>query len=76
MEMQDRNYGWTMEMQVRAIEQGLRILEVPVTYRVRAAGVNKVSGNLKASVAAGIKIISTVFRLWLKRRNASRRGTQ
>jgi glycosyltransferase involved in cell wall biosynthesis len=71
IQMQERNYGWTIEMQVRAIEEGLRILEVPVSYRLRAAGVNKVSGNLKASIAAGIKIISTVFRLWLRRRTAS-----
>ncbi|MEO8129875.1 MAG: glycosyltransferase family 2 protein [Bryobacteraceae bacterium] len=73
MNMQERNYGWTIEMQVRAVEQGLRIQEVPVTYRVRLAGVNKVSGNLRASVAAGIKIISTVCRLWLTRHSASRR---
>jgi len=59
-------------MQVRAVEQRLRIEEVPVTYRVRAAGVNKVSGNLRASAAAGVKIISTVCRLWLTRRTASR----
>lgn len=76
LHMQERNYGWTIEMQVRAIEERLRILEVPVSYRIRAAGVNKVSGNLRASVAAGIKIISTVFRLWLRRRNASRQEIQ
>ena len=76
MNMQERNYGWTIEMQIRAVEQRLRIMEVPVTYRVRAAGVNKVSGNLRASVAAGIKIISTVFRLWLTRRTASKSENQ
>lgn len=76
MNMRERNYGWTIEMQIRAVEQRLRILEVPVTYRVRAAGVNKVSGNLRASMAAGTKIISTVFRLWLTRRTASRPDTQ
>jgi glycosyltransferase involved in cell wall biosynthesis len=63
--MQDRNYGWTVEMQVRALQQGLRVIEVPVSYRVRQAGVNKVSGNLVASVKAGWKIITTVLRLWL-----------
>jgi glycosyltransferase involved in cell wall biosynthesis len=66
MGMRERNYGWTIEMQIRAIEKRLRILEIPVTYRVRAAGENKVSGNLRASIAAGTKIISTVFRLWLR----------
>ena len=67
MQMQDRNYGWTVEMQVRALELGLRVLEVPVSYRKRAAGVNKVSGNLKASVRAGWIILRTVFRLWWRR---------
>lgn len=75
LNMQHRNYGWTMEMQVRAVEEGLRILEVPITYRVRAAGVNKVSGNLRASLEAGATIISTVFRLWLRSRFAGHRRT-
>ena len=72
LQMRERNYGWTIEMQVRALEHGLRVMEVPVTYRVRAAGENKVSGNLRASMAAGTKIISTVFRL----RSASRSRNQ
>jgi len=76
MNMRERNYGWTIEMQIRAVEQRLRILEVPVSYRVRLAGVNKVSGNLRASIAAGVKIISTVFRLWLSRRSASKSEIQ
>jgi len=68
MQMQDRNYGWTVEMQVRALEHGLRIVEVPVSYRKRAAGVNKVSGNPKASIHAGWIILRTVFRLWWRRK--------
>ena len=71
LDMRDRNYGWTIEMQVRALERGLRVMEVPVSYRVRVAGENKVSGNLKASLRAGVKIIWTVLRLWLRRRTAS-----
>ena len=67
LRMQDRNYGWTVEMQVRALEHGLRIQEVPVSYRKRAAGVNKVSGNLRASVHAGWVILRTVLRLWWTR---------
>jgi hypothetical protein len=59
--MQDRNYGWTIEMQIKAVQQGLRIEEIPVSYRNRI-GVSKVSGNLKASILAGIKILWTVFR--------------
>jgi hypothetical protein len=67
MNMRDRNYGWTVEMQVRALQQGLRVLEVPISYRKRAAGVNKVSGNLAASLRAGRIILQTVFRLWWRR---------
>ena len=70
LRMQDRNYGWTVEMQVRALEQGLRVLEVPVSYRKRAAGVNKVSGNLRASLRAGWIILKTVFCLWWRRPKA------
>jgi hypothetical protein len=72
LQMCDRNYGWTMEMQVRALQEELRILEVPVSYKVRLAGENKVSGNLVASIKAGYKIIVTVFRLRFGKRNASR----
>jgi glycosyltransferase involved in cell wall biosynthesis len=70
LRMQDRNYGWTVEMQVRALEQGLRVVEVPVSYRKRAAGVNKVSGNLRASLRAGWIILKTVFCLWWRRPKA------
>ncbi len=65
MGMRDRNYGWTVEMQVRALQQGLRVVEIPVRYRLRKAGVNKVSGNLRASLKAGWKIMTTVLRLWI-----------
>jgi hypothetical protein len=64
LDMRDRNYGWTVEMQVKALKAGLRVMEVPVSYRVRRAGENKVSGNLGASLAAGWKIISTVLKCW------------
>lgn len=72
LQMRERNYGWTIEMQIRAIEEGLRIVEAPVSYRVRAAGENKVSGNLRASLHAGWRIIATVFRLRFGKRSASR----
>ena len=61
--MRDRNYGWTIEMQVRAIQHGLRVMEIPVSYGLRVAGENKVSGNAKASVMAGIKILAVIARL-------------
>lgn len=61
--MADRNYGWTIEMQIKAIQHGLRVLEVPVAYQRRIAGENKVSGNWKASIRAGWIILKTVFGL-------------
>ncbi len=60
--MEDRNYGWTVEMQIKAIRKGLRITEVPVSYRKRAAGASKVTGTLKGTVLAGYKILWTVLR--------------
>jgi glycosyltransferase involved in cell wall biosynthesis len=62
LEMRDRNYGWNMEMQVKAIEHGLRILEVPVRYK-RRIGVSKISGTVRGTLAAGYKILYTLFRL-------------
>lgn len=62
MSMRDRNYGWTVEMQIKALQLGLRVREVPVRYGRRVAGENKVSGNLRASAKAGWIILRTVFR--------------
>jgi len=61
--MREPAYGWTVEMQVRALQRELRVKEVPVSYKVRAAGENKVSGNLRASLLAGYRIIVTILRL-------------
>ena len=66
LKMADRDYGWTVEMQVKAIELGLRIRDVPVSYR-RRIGVSKVSGTVKGTVLAGYKI------LWIIGRQAMRR---
>jgi glycosyltransferase involved in cell wall biosynthesis len=60
--MREMTYGWSVEMIARAARQGLRVREVPVTYRNRAGGVSKVSGNLKASLRAGARIIGTILR--------------
>jgi glycosyltransferase involved in cell wall biosynthesis len=60
--MRDRNYGWTIEMQIKALRAKLRVAEVPVSYRTRI-GVSKVSGNWKASIACGAKILYTFARL-------------
>ena len=62
LHMRDRDFGWTVEMQVRALQENLRICEVPVRYR-RRVGQSKISGTLGGSVRAGIKILSTLWRL-------------
>lgn len=59
--MQDRTYGWTVEMQLKAAKHKLRSVEVPVTYRKRI-GFSKISGTVKGTVLAGYKIIATIFR--------------
>lgn len=59
--MTDTNYGWTVEMQLKAAKLKLRTLDVPVNYRQRI-GVSKVSGTVKGTIMAGYKIIFTIFR--------------
>lgn len=59
--MQDKTYGWTVEMQIKAAKLGLKSVEVPVTYRKRI-GVSKVSGTLKGVILAGYKIIWMIFK--------------
>ncbi len=59
--MTDRNFGWTIEMQVRAAKHRLRWQEVPVTYR-RRIGKSKVSGTVQGTVKAGVKILYVIFR--------------
>jgi len=61
--MRDKNFGWTVEMQVRAAKMKLDCAEVPVRYRKRAAGNSKVSGTIRGTILAGWKIITTIFRL-------------
>jgi glycosyltransferase involved in cell wall biosynthesis len=62
MGMLEMTYGWSVEMIARAARNGLRVREVPVTYRRRAGGESKVSGNLIASVRAGARITATILR--------------
>ncbi len=59
LEMADRNYGWTVEMQIKAARSGLPWREVPVSYR-RRIGTSKVSGTLKGTVRAGSKILGLI----------------
>ncbi|MBI4384306.1 MAG: glycosyltransferase family 2 protein [Nitrospinae bacterium] len=61
LDMQDKNFGWTVEMQIKAVKRGLRILEVPVRYRKRV-GVSKITGTLSGTVKAGTKIIYIIFK--------------
>lgn len=61
LEMRDRNFGWTTEMQVKAIKRGLRCCEVPVSYRPRI-GKSKVSGTISGSIRAGIKFLWIILR--------------
>jgi len=60
--MREMTYGWSVEMIARAARAGLTVREVPVTYRNRAGGVSKVSGNLRASLKAGYRIIGAILR--------------
>ncbi len=62
MQMKDEDFGWTVEMQVRAAKMGLKCTEVPVTYR-RRIGISKVSGTIRGTILAGYKILWTIFKL-------------
>jgi hypothetical protein len=61
LEMSDPNFGWTAEMQVKAVRRGLRSTEVPVSYR-RRVGVSKITGTVSGTLRAGYKILWTVAR--------------
>ncbi len=61
LDMQDKTYGWTVEMQVKALKQKLKCAEVPVSYRKRI-GTSKVSGTIKGTILAGYKILWTIFK--------------
>ncbi len=65
MNMRDRDFGWTVEMQVKAIMQGLRIKEIPFFYTARRYGSSNVSARIGSVCAAGWKIISMIVRLKL-----------
>ncbi|MCH8805122.1 MAG: glycosyltransferase family 2 protein [Planctomycetes bacterium] len=67
MDMRDRAYGWTVEMQVRALQMGLRIEQVAVPYR-RRLGVSKISGTFRGVILAGYYILTTIARLYFGRR--------
>jgi hypothetical protein len=61
LRMRDPTFGWTCEMQVKALREGLRVAEVPVSYR-RRVGVSKITGTVSGTLRAGWKIIGTILR--------------
>lgn len=61
IDMKDRNYGWTVEMQLKAAKLKMKVMDVPVDYR-RRIGVSKVSGTVKGTIGAGYKILYTIFK--------------
>jgi len=60
LEMEDPTWGWNVEMQMKAVHHGLRILEIPLPYRTRRAGRSKISGSLAGSARAGVRILQAV----------------
>ncbi len=65
LEMEDKTYGWTVEMQLKALKRNLTYTEVPVRYKKRI-GISKVSGTVKGTIFAGIKILSWIFKYSIK----------
>jgi glycosyltransferase involved in cell wall biosynthesis len=61
--MRELTYGWNLEMQMRVARAGLRVLEVPVSYRRRIGGESKVAGSLHGSIKAGLRIMTTFARV-------------
>ena len=73
LEMRDRTWGWTIEMQHKAATRGLRVVEVDVPYRPRTTGKSKISGSFVGSARAGVVILRTVASLWWSERGRRRR---
>jgi glycosyltransferase involved in cell wall biosynthesis len=65
LEMEDKTYGWTVEMQLKVLKKKIAYTEVPVRYKKRI-GISKVSGTVKGSIFAGIKILGWIFKYSLK----------
>jgi glycosyltransferase involved in cell wall biosynthesis len=65
--MKEQTYGWNLEMQMRAARERLRILEVPVDHRCRTGGESKVSGTLRGTFVAGVRILATLLRVAMER---------
>ena len=66
--MCDTNFGWTVGMQIKAQQQKLAVLEIPVRYRRRRQGQSKISGTVRGTVLAGAKILWTIFKYAVARK--------
>ena len=67
LDMQDKTYGWTVEMQIKAIQRKMRVAEVPVDSRRRQHGKSKVGGTVRGVVGASIGILTMILKLALRR---------
>ena len=65
LDMQDKTYGWTVEMQLKILRKKMSYIEVPVRYKQRI-GVSKVSGTVKGTIFAGVKILGWIFKYSIK----------
>jgi glycosyltransferase involved in cell wall biosynthesis len=70
--LEDRGFGWNVEMQVRALEAGWKIVELPVQYQPRLAGESKISGSFAGTLRAGKGIVRMLWLLWRLRRQRDR----
>lgn len=66
LNMEDKTYGWTVEMQLKVLKQNMSYVEIPVQYRNRI-GISKVSGTVKGAIFAGVKILGWIFKYGLKK---------
>ena len=71
LRLTDRGFGWNVEMQVRAVEAGFHIVEMPVRFRPRRAGESKISGTMLGTAKAARGILWMMFRLWRTRRRVA-----
>ena len=73
LDMQDKTFGWTIEMQIKAVQHGLRYAEVPVSYR-RRVGVSKITGTVSGTAKASAKILWTIARYAAGRKEEREKG--
>ncbi len=72
LDMRDRSFGWTVEMQVRAHVLGMNVAQRPVQWHARTGGVSKISGTLRGVIGAGVGILGMIARLWWRERRRPR----